>query len=288
MPEIRSELFLQSQIHFLVVRSYYALTVLYITLTTSPFPSLPLSTRNLSHCLLTHSSFYCKVQNPSLCQDTSDQQLPSPLSVVALSHLLASKVGGQPLRSKKFWICFFPSDHNIEMGEVKKLLFITNSEFGQSSIFVSIIRELLSRQDSTEIHLLSFPSLRSRVADLLDGSNPNFKFHSLLSAPSFVSKQEESGPMTEFVSHSTGFFGSLASYRKMDKALMPWTPDEYLKIYHECCQVIKEVQPSLCVLDVLFFAAFDACEGLKLKYVNLTPVPFRGDQGLLRTFTYPA
>lgn len=174
------------------------------------------------------------------------------------------------------------------MCEVKKLLFITNSEFGQSSICVSIIRELLSRQDSIEIHLLSFPALQDRVTDLLDGESQRFQFHSLLSAPSFAQKHEEGGSIrTEAISHSAGFFASLRSYFSMGKVMLPWRGDEYMRLYHECCQFIQESQPDLCICDGLFLQGQDAAEGLNRQYIILSPVPWRGDPGL-RVFSYPA
>lgn len=169
----------------------------------------------------------------------------------------------------------------------KKLLFITNAEFGQSSVHISTIRELLSGQESVEIHLLSFPSLRARVTDLLKASDQNFEFHSLLSAPSFVQKQEEGWTQTEALSHSTGFFASLGSYMNLGTVVLPWNGEEYLNLYDECCRFIKEIQPDLCIVDALFFSGLDACEGLNQKYSILSPVAWRGDQGLKKMFAYP-
>lgn len=166
----------------------------------------------------------------------------------------------------------------------KKLLFITNSEYGQSSVHCSVIQELLSRPDAPQIQLLSFPALQTRVASL---SALNFKFHGLTSAPSFLDKLTEQGEVTSAASHSTGFISAILSYFVINKFLIPWTSSEYLKLYHEISQVVQEVRPDLCVVDSLFFVGLDACLGEKQKHIVLSPVQFKGDQGL-KNFNFPA
>lgn len=177
------------------------------------------------------------------------------------------------------------------MSKVKKLLFATNSEFGQASVHISVIRELLSREEPIEIHLLSFPSLQARILDLESStSRHQFRFHPLTSALSFVDKHEEEGTsMTSFIRHRATFRGAMESYSIAAKTCIPWTGEEYVKLYEECFKIIKDLQPDLVVCDIIFFPSFDACQGLlNQKYIILAPTPFRGDQSLMRTFSYPA
>jgi len=177
----------------------------------------------------------------------------------------------------------------VESVPSKKLLFISNAEYGQASIHCSIIKDLLSRSDQAlEIHLLSFPFLQSRVSDLVDASNKNsLQFHPILSAPSYLQKQEEKGALSGFIRHGTGFLSSIASYMTIGQALLPWTGDEYLKLYHEMSKVIEEVKPDLAMVDVLFAPAIDACLGTGQKHIILSPTPFKGDQGG-KNFNLPA
>ncbi len=74
-----------------------------------------------------------------------------------------------------------------------------------------------------------------------------------------------------FAAHQTGFLGALDSYTKLFEFMAPWTGDEYIAVYQRCAEIIKQVQPSIVVVEPLLAQAIDACRQLGCKYAVLSP-----------------
>ncbi|XHG02277.1 hypothetical protein AWENTII_005633 [Aspergillus wentii] len=89
-------------------------------------------------------------------------------------------------------------------------------------------------------------------------------------------KSEEKMGTGCFDVHRTGFRGALEACKNVLPALLAvWNGPEYMAIYHNCVDIISQLQPAIIVVGPLFYQAIDACRVLKAKYVVLCPNTFK-------------
>ncbi|MDI1490336.1 MAG: hypothetical protein OHK93_001536 [Ramalina farinacea] len=155
----------------------------------------------------------------------------------------------------------------------KRVLFLTNSEYGQAQTQVSIAYELLSYPD-IEVHIASFEELGPRIPALnklfnsrhgkaaagsIGRQGKQIHFH-LIDHPSLakVLQFKNAGAVSN-LSHPPGFWGALRSYPKTVNILLAWEPEEYIAIARRCEDLIGEIRPHAVVVDSLFSAGMDAC-----------------------------
>ncbi|RDW90469.1 glycosyltransferase family 1 protein [Aspergillus mulundensis] len=170
------------------------------------------------------------------------------------------------------------------------ILFVTNQELGQATVALAVAHEFLIRQ-SHDVHIASFPGLEPTVshlnvqvqATLLQSSSTSATFHALpgrsmaeavmFGTGSNPSSRSSSGSPSSswFNSHDIGLFGARKAYPMLCGLMVPWTGDEYIAAYNRCIEIIKEVQPSIVVIEPLLAQAIDACRMLQCKYVILSP-----------------
>lgn len=160
----------------------------------------------------------------------------------------------------------------------KAVLFLTNQELGQATAVLTVAHEFLIRQSYT-VHIASFPQLENAVSQLniqaavltQSTSTTAAIFHSL-PGRCMVDAATTTMPLSDsFAAHQTGFLGALDSYTKLFEFMAPWTGDEYIAVYQRCAEIIKQVQPSIVVVEPLLAQAIDACRQLGCKYAVLSP-----------------
>ncbi|KAL4899849.1 hypothetical protein BDW74DRAFT_106774 [Aspergillus multicolor] len=142
------------------------------------------------------------------------------------------------------------------------VLFLANSEHGQTNIVLAIIHELLVRGD-IDIHLASFPVLEKRLNKLLHDNeshyNSSYKsrvhFHPVR-GPSNTEIFIRTGKRGAF--HPPGYTGSVLGFKSLCEDIWGWTEDEYVDIYESCVETINAVKPSLCAIDFFFLQGRDA------------------------------
>ncbi|THU92235.1 UDP-Glycosyltransferase/glycogen phosphorylase [Dendrothele bispora CBS 962.96] len=164
------------------------------------------------------------------------------------------------------------------------ILLICNSEYGQSSVFISVAYELcLSKYASTlgpntHIHIASFEELSPRITRLqqhlksLDSSSsePHIHFHTL-PGPCFVSKLWGILGSSQALAHPPGFRGALQSFRCLDACMVPWTAKEYAEQLKFMEQLINDIDPIAILLDPMHRPAIDLCEKTGRSYMILSP-----------------
>ncbi|KAL5051589.1 hypothetical protein BDW71DRAFT_202752 [Aspergillus fruticulosus] len=164
------------------------------------------------------------------------------------------------------------------------ILFVTNQELGQATVVLSVAHEFLIRQ-SHDVHIASFSQLEPEIsklnaqaarATLLQSSSTTATFHALPGRTMFEAAMDRgssssSSSSTWFNAHNIGFFGARQAYTKLCNVVVPWTGDEYIEVYRRCIEIIKEVQPSIVVIEPLLAQAIDACRKLGRKYAILSP-----------------
>ncbi|RLL97770.1 hypothetical protein CFD26_101966 [Aspergillus turcosus] len=148
------------------------------------------------------------------------------------------------------------------MATPTKVLFLANSEHGQTNIILAITHELLVRGD-VDVHIASFPALERRVNKLLNDNaasyNDSFQsrihFHPIR-GPSNTDVFIRTGKRGAF--HPPGYSGSVLGFQSLCEDIWGWTEDEYVDIYQCCMEIIKSVQPSVIAADFFFLQGRDA------------------------------
>ncbi|KAL4933200.1 Diacylglycerol acyltransferase family [Aspergillus undulatus] len=143
-----------------------------------------------------------------------------------------------------------------------KVLFLANSEHGQTNIVLAIIHELLVR-GGVDVHLASFPVLEKRLEKLLHDNEKAYDaryrsrihFHPVR-GPSNTEIFIRTGKRGAF--HPPGYTGSVLGFKSLCEDIWGWTEDEYIDIYESCIEIIQAVKPSLCAIDFFFLQGRDA------------------------------
>jgi hypothetical protein len=168
------------------------------------------------------------------------------------------------------------------MSPRKRILFLTNSEYGESNVCLAVCQECLIRREY-DVHVGSFPSLKPRLdrvnqaaATEWDGRGPaspipQATFHLLYG----TSLTELSLRNNIDLPHGPGIFGAVRGFRKANSLIFGMPSADYMLSYNSCLRVINEVQPSLLVVDPIFHAAVDACRTAGIRTVLLWPNPFK-------------
>ncbi|KAL4963685.1 Diacylglycerol acyltransferase family [Aspergillus stella-maris] len=156
------------------------------------------------------------------------------------------------------------------------VLFLANSEHGQTNIVLAIIHELLVR-GGVDVHLASFPVLEKRLEKLLHDNEESYDadyrsrvhFHPVR-GPSNTEIFIRTGKRGAF--HPPGYTGSVLGFKSLCEDIWGWTEDEYVDIYDSCVEIIKDVNPSLCAIDFFFLQGRDAAynAGQTIVLLNTT------------------
>jgi hypothetical protein len=153
-----------------------------------------------------------------------------------------------------------------EMAARNNILFLTNSELGQASVMLAVTGQLAS-DSHLSVHLGSFSPLKSLVPE-------NVNFH-CIPGPSMKQALAKRG-MDFLPKHKPGWRGALDAYsNSLPAALAPWDSEGYFPIYDHCCELIKELDPVVVVLDPLLGAAFDAAQTLERRSIMMSPNTFK-------------
>ena len=182
------------------------------------------------------------------------------------------------------------------MAPQRKLLFITNSELGQSNIFLAVIQELLLSH-AVSIYITSYPDLQPRIHELqaallaAQRKNSNLTFRAL-SGLSMKEAFHSHGDAMSSIAHPPGLNGGVKAFRHVLEILMPWSRSEYHQSCLECADIIKDVDPDVIVLDSLLSQAMDACTLVGRRYCLLVPLGLNevakyADVNRWRYWTYP-
>lgn len=143
-----------------------------------------------------------------------------------------------------------------------RVLFLANSEHGQTNIILALAHELLLRGD-IDIHIGSFPALKKRVDKLLNDNAPLYNstyasrihFHPVR-GPSNTDVFVRTGKRGAF--HPPGYEGSILGFKSLIEDIWGWNEEEYVDVYQSCREIIDKVQPSVMVVDFFFLQGRDA------------------------------
>jgi len=165
------------------------------------------------------------------------------------------------------------------MADTKKILFLTNSDFGQANAVLAVAHALLVHHaPKVEIHIASFRGIRDAVAKTSNfalqsapaGTAPII-FHELDGLTWGAAAWRPEVGFAEANDQPPGFLNSAKSILLIPAVMLPWRPDEFLLIYRQLERVISTVNPDLTVGDALFSPATTLCHYLSTNWVVLAP-----------------
>ncbi|RAK79081.1 UDP-Glycosyltransferase/glycogen phosphorylase [Aspergillus fijiensis CBS 313.89] len=142
-----------------------------------------------------------------------------------------------------------------------RVLFLANSEHGQTNLILALSHELLVRGD-TDVHIASFPTLKPRIEKLLvdnnldsDGVRSRIHFHPL-NGPSNSEAFARTGKRT--ICHPPGYQGALKGFKSLFEEIWAWNEEEYLQVYDSCLETVLAIEPSVVLVDCFFPQGRDA------------------------------
>lgn len=141
------------------------------------------------------------------------------------------------------------------------MLFLANSEHGQTNLILALSHELLVRGD-TDVYIASFPTLKPRIEKLLvdnnldsDGVRSRIHFHPL-NGPSNSEAFARTGKRT--ICHPPGYQGALKGFKSLFEEIWAWNEEEYLQVYDSCLETVQAIEPSVVLVDCFFPQGRDA------------------------------
>lgn len=139
-----------------------------------------------------------------------------------MTHKQTPLVRGPPAELNETMV-----SHQRSTESTSKVLFLTLSEYGQSSTILAIASELLNRPDEAEIHIGSFPGLQKRI-DTIEGparSQAPIQFHRI-EGITHLDAMIRAGVTEEKIRHPPLTRSSLP-WQNIMALLTPWTKSEY-------------------------------------------------------------
>jgi hypothetical protein len=141
---------------------------------------------------------------------------------------------------------------------MKKLLFLTNADWGLASVVLATIHELLETTKDVEIHVASVQGMRAPVEKIATATaaGPRLQFHVLdgLSITEAAFRPSV-GVWEGFSSRS-----AMANLSVLPAILIPWSPDEYMAIYEQTNNLLRNViKPDLTVVEPFFSPGLTLC-----------------------------
>ena len=175
------------------------------------------------------------------------------------------------------------------MAPQKKVLFLTNSEYGQANVILAVAHELRI-QGHFDVHIASFHDLRQRVAQLnrsacntapsdLGDMSP-ITFHEIV-GPSMMEAFHRDAEVAD-LTHAPGIKGARYSYKKALDIAYVWDGPGYIRGYQSCLRIVEESNPVVIVVDSGFSQGIDVCNVLSRKYLIITPASMKDVIGILQ------
>jgi len=136
------------------------------------------------------------------------------------------------------------------------VLFITNSENGQSNVVLAVAYELL-KSNNINIHVASWPALEPRLAKVsaqVASENASLKiepiiFHQMPLRSIHDAIYNAFRFNLNELTHKPGWKGFGKMGEGMAKITAPYTPEEHLEIVKFCAELAGKIEPDLVLID---------------------------------------
>ncbi|KAF5382861.1 hypothetical protein D9757_007252 [Collybiopsis confluens] len=154
----------------------------------------------------------------------------------------------------------------------RRILLITNCEYGQANVVLALAYELATRPD-VQVAIASFAPLEKRVAHIqnelrdtgFDSADVSFY---LLPGRGHIAAV---GMTRLDTPHGPGVNEALHSFRYAPSMLLPWTESEYRDQLQTIENIVQKFQPDIVGVEWFLRAGQDVCKKLGVKLFVITP-----------------
>ncbi|KAK8010012.1 UDP-glucoronosyl and UDP-glucosyl transferase family protein [Apiospora arundinis] len=165
------------------------------------------------------------------------------------------------------------------MGSPKRILLLTNSEYGQASVHLAVAHTLVELyRGDVEVHLASFGPLTELVrlaSEYATKQNPGalpFVFHRIKGTDMSAAWGRPELRLEEYNGLRPGFFNTPKFLRLLLRLTSPWDGPEFVAIFEAVRALILEtVKPDMTAVDPAFSPAATACVHTQTKFCILAP-----------------
>jgi hypothetical protein len=168
------------------------------------------------------------------------------------------------------------------MSTDKRLLFLTNSDYGQANVVLATTHAIGLANPDVEIHVASFQELESGVYDASRFMQESAAQQKLPIPKSFIFHKLQGiswGPATkrpgtaifDTLELTPGFVNSAKGVATLPAVMVPWSPEEYMEIYRDTQRVFDEVDPDLTIVEPLHTQGLTFCHYRGVKWMVLSP-----------------
>ncbi|KAM0391581.1 hypothetical protein ACHAPZ_011172 [Fusarium culmorum] len=168
------------------------------------------------------------------------------------------------------------------MTTTKRLLFFTNSDYGQANVVLATAHAIGLENPNVEIHIASFQELEASVDNSSKFMQKSASQQKLPIPKSFIFHKINGiswGPATkrpgtaifDTLELTPGFVNSAKGVATLPAVMVPWTPEEYMEIYWDTQRVYDEVNPDLTIVEPLYTHGLTFCHYRGVRWMVLSP-----------------
>jgi len=161
----------------------------------------------------------------------------------------------------------------------KRILFFTNSDYGQANVVLATIYELMLAVAQAQIHIASFQALQPAVEDTIKlaeekasgKQSARVVFHRLEGRSQFEAATGPDIDIFEAYDRPVNFINAAHTILSIDGIMQPWSPEEFASLYRQSMGIHNDVKPELTIVEPLFTPASTMCNHVRLNWIVLSP-----------------
>ncbi|KAF6802332.1 udp-glucoronosyl and udp-glucosyl transferase family protein [Colletotrichum musicola] len=164
------------------------------------------------------------------------------------------------------------------MPPVRKILMLTNSEYGQANVFLATARSMLETDPTVEIHIASFKAIKPAVTETaaaIAHDNPHatpIQFHEIDGMSSLEAWFENPDVgVSRLLEMAPTLCTRPTILSILSRASMPYTGTQLVRNCREVRRIVEEVRPDLAVVDNLFTPGLTVVRQMGVRFVILSP-----------------
>ncbi|KAK4154439.1 hypothetical protein C8A00DRAFT_32789 [Chaetomidium leptoderma] len=165
------------------------------------------------------------------------------------------------------------------MARPKRILFFTNSDFGQANVVLATAHALLHSAPQVEIQIASFHALKEAVNStsafaLKTSPHKHAKpitFHPLDGISWGPATFRPEVGVAAANDLTPGPINSAKNILLIPAVMLPWRPDEFLSLYRQAECILSDVRPDVTAINPIFTPGLTLCHHLKTNWLVLAP-----------------
>ncbi|KAH8651000.1 hypothetical protein BX600DRAFT_516598 [Xylariales sp. PMI_506] len=160
----------------------------------------------------------------------------------------------------------------------KRVLFLTNSEYGQAGVHIATALTVLELyRSAAEVHVASFRPIEKTVASASEYAVKTWQqarpivFHRVAGIDVAAAWSRLEIRLEEYNGLRPGFWNTPKVLKLLLSTTCPWNEEEFLQIYDSVTELLEEIKPHVIAIDPAFSPAVTACHQSKAFFYILAP-----------------